>query len=44
MGWVLMSEREVYRVEVLSCVVSGGCRLLKRPRFSVSVSVRFSAC
>ena len=24
MGWVLMSEREVHRVEVLSSVVSGG--------------------
>ena len=23
MGWVLMSEREVHRVEVLSCVVAG---------------------
>jgi transposase len=24
MGWVLMSEREVHRVEVLSSVVAGG--------------------
>jgi hypothetical protein len=23
MGWVLMSEREVHHVEVLSCVVAG---------------------
>ena len=31
MGWVLMSEREVHRVEVLSSVVAGRLRLDEHP-------------
>lgn len=35
MGWVLMREREVCRVKVLSGVVAAGCQFLRRRQFCV---------